>query len=101
MYSMTKWVDIITNLLDSERSATKIRNMIHDNCLLSPRKQWNTYQVDGDKVWNIVIMTDKGCVGRLQELGIYDVIRLYSYCEEIDYQRMRGTFPKNRHKKFG
>lgn len=53
MYSMTKWVDIITNLLDSERSATKIRNMIHDNCLLSPRKQWNTYQVDGNKVWGI------------------------------------------------
>lgn len=99
MLSMTKWIYVIKDLLKSKRTRSEIRGEILDKCLRSSQKNNGAYQVDDSKVWNYMIMRDEDCKKRLEELHIRDVFGVYSYYEEIEYKKMRATYPKKRRKK--
>lgn len=99
MLSLTKWIYIIKNLLESNLSNNKIREIILERCLLSKRKFLGSYQVNSQKIWDYIISKDKKCCMKLDKLNIKNVTELISYYEEIEYKKMRRTYPKNHHKR--
>lgn len=99
MLSMTTWIYVIKTLLKSEMKRNDIRNTIINKCLYSSKKFNGAYQVDGQKVWEHIIIEDYGCKKKIEELHISSVLGVYSYYEEISYKNMRATYPRNRRKR--
>lgn len=98
MISMTTWTHIITYHLESKQTRTSISEAMKELCLLSPKKIFNTYQVDSLKVWENIILRDPDCIRRLQELGIRNVLELESYYhsfeERVMWRSYRSSYKK-------
>lgn len=99
MLSLTKWQYIIKNLLKSKLTKNEIRSAILEKCLYSPHKFNGAYQVDEQKVFDLIICKDAECLVRMDELHIKDVFGVISYFEEIEYKNMRATYPSKRRRR--
>lgn len=99
MLSMTSWTWLIKTVLRSKRTRNSIRDEILENCTLKGKSIYGGYLLDDDKVWETVVMPDPDCRKRLEELHISGITGLESYYEQIQYSKMRGTFPHSHHKK--
>lgn len=99
MYGITTWVFIIRNMLHSDLKGTWVRSRILSSCLVSAQKVHGCYAVDQNKVWECIILKDRGCQRRLAELGITDIYGVLSYYEQQQYKEMRSTWPKKYFKK--
>lgn len=100
MLPLTKWQYVVKSLLKSELTRSEIRTAILTSCLLSPHKFNGAYQVDGQKVFDLIICKDANCRKTLDKLHISDLFGVLSYYEEITYKNMRATYP-SRHRKRG
>ena len=99
MISLTAWIYIIKTLLNSKLTRNRIREIILDKCLYSRKKVYGAYQVDPQKVWSYLIITDKSCYPKMEKLHIDSVYDIISYYEETEYKKMRYTYPRKHHKK--
>lgn len=96
MLSLTNWVYVIKTLLRSELTASEIREAILNDCLFTSDLFWGEYQVDGEKVYKMIICKDANCRKRCEELRISNVFEVLSYYEQVKYKQMRGTYPGKR-----
>lgn len=99
MLSLTNWQYVIKNLLRSQFTKNEIRTLILNQCLSSSQKLNGSYQVDDNKVFDLVICKDVRCLARMHELNISSVYGILSYYEEISYKNLRATYPKKRSKR--
>lgn len=99
MLSLTTWIWIIKTVLHSNLSKSRLRAIILEKCLLSQKKFHGAYRVDSQKIWDIVISNDENCCTKMKELNINSLSGLLSYYDEIQYKKMRRTYPRNRHRR--
>ena len=97
--NLTGWLYILKRVLKSKTPKKILREMILDNCLVTPEKVFGAYCVNSDDVWNNIVLKDKDMLSRLEELKFSRVEDLIAYYEEIQYKHMRATYPKRRHTK--
>ena len=98
MVSMTDWINMLKKI-GCRKSRKEIRDIIINECLFSDEKILGAYQVDGEAVWNRFIANDRICLKNATERRIKDAVGIESWLEEIKYQVMRSTYPRNHHKK--
>lgn len=101
MASLTAWQIIIKRILKSKQTQGKIRTTILEQCLYSEKKIDGAYQVDDNKVYEIIACKDEDCLRMMKELNIHDVIGLISCYEEFKYRTMMVAWPKKHWKKMG
>ena len=98
MVTMSDWIFTLKQL-GSKRTKTEIRSFIIEYCLISKEKIYGVYQVDSEKVWHYLVEMDSVCSKEAINKRLHNVIDVESWLDNIKYQQMRGTFPKNHHKK--
>lgn len=58
--NLEEWA-IGVKLAGSKKGKTYIKSVIKECCLLTPQKYMGAYQIDGEKVWDILIKNDLNC----------------------------------------
>ena len=81
---MEDWVCAV-KIAGSKKSKNEIRNKIKEECLFTEKKVFGTYQIDGRKVWQVLIISDPNCMSVIKEKNINDHIGLESKIEEMKY----------------
>ena len=94
MFSMTNWIYMLKTVFKSKYSQNELRNMIVSKCLSRPEKFLGAYCVDHQKVWDIVVKSDKKLFDNLLSQGIQGPTDVMSYYEEMQYRWMRSTYPR-------
>lgn len=98
MITLTKWLYILKHYLKCDIPRNDLRTKIINEC--SHGKIYNAYNVDNDLIWENIIIKNKKCRERLQELKLNDVMELESYYEEQEYHKMwleyRSIYRKNK-----
>lgn len=69
----------------SKRSKYEIKRIIKEQCLFSEKKVYGAYQIDGKKVWEILILSDPNCKQIIREKRFNDHIDIEAKIEEIKY----------------
>ncbi len=82
--NLADWIHAV-KIAGSKRNKYEIRKIIIEQCLFSQKKIYGAYQIDGNKVWNILILSDDNCRKVIQEKKINDHMDLESKIEEIKY----------------
>lgn len=82
---MEEWVCAV-KIAGSKKSKYKIRKTIKEECLFSKEKKYGAYQINGSKVWQVLIANDPDCTAIIKEKNINGHIGLESIIEEIKYR---------------
>ena len=82
--NLSEWTQAV-KIAGSKKSKYEIGKIIKERCLLTKQKIYGAYQIDGNKVWNILILPDENCQRVIHEKNIKDYIALESKIEEMKY----------------
>ena len=82
--NLKEWTEAV-KFLGSKRSKNSISKIIKEECLYATGKIYGTYQIDGNKVWDILIKDDLNCQQAIEEKKIYNAISLESKMEQLKY----------------
>lgn len=83
--NLEEWTCAV-KIAGSKKSKYLISKIIKEQCLYSPKKFYGAYQIDGNKVWDVLIKNDPDCQKVLEQKRIIDSISLESKIEEIKYR---------------
>ena len=94
--NMSNWIYTIKTVLKCDRfTRNEIRNIICRECLVSDRKIFGSYVIDGQKVWDKIVVFDRGVMEKLQSLNIYDHIGIESLYSSIMQHKYRIIKTRN------
>ena len=82
--NLEEWTCAV-KIAGSKKSKYLISKIIKEECLFTKKKLYGAYQIDGNKVWDILIQADPDCQKVIEEKKIYDAISLESKIEELKY----------------
>lgn len=82
--NLEEWVCAV-KIAESKKSKYIIRKTIKEECLFSKEKKYGAYQINGSKVWQVLIANDPDCMAVTKKKNIHDYIGLESKIEEIKY----------------
>ena len=82
--NLEEWTCAV-KIAGSKKSKYLISKIIKEQCLITQKKLYGAYQIDGKKVWDVLIKDDPNCQNTLKEKRISDVISLESKIEEMKY----------------
>lgn len=82
--NLEEWTCAV-KIAGSKKSKNQISKIIKEKCLCSQKKLYGAYQIDGNKVWDILIKDDLNCKKVIEEKKIYNSISLESKIEELKY----------------
>ena len=75
--NLEEWTCAV-KIAGSKKSKYLIAKIIKEQCLVTQKKLYGAYQIDGKKVWDVLIKDDPNCQNTLKEKRINDVISLES-----------------------
>ena len=82
--NLEEWACAV-QIAGSKRNRSDIKNIIKAECLLSAKKVHGAYQIDGRKVWEVLIQADASCHKVIREKNIKDHMDLESIIEQKKY----------------
>lgn len=82
--NLEEWTCAV-KIAGSKKSKYLIAKIIKEQCLITQKKLYGAYQIDGKKVWDVLIKDDPNCQNTLKEKRINDVISLESKIEKMKY----------------
>lgn len=82
--NLEEWTCAV-KIAGSKKSKYLISKIIKEQCLITKKKLYGAYQIDGRKVWDVLIKDDPNCQNVLKEKRINDSIALESKIEEMKY----------------
>lgn len=85
MMGLTAWTEMVFYTLGSRKSKNSISEKIKACCLIREKKFLGSYLVDGEAVWNNIILKDPDCLRIIKEKNFKDYIALESLYEERCY----------------
>lgn len=91
--NLEEWTCAV-KIAGSKKSKYLISKTIKEQCLYTEKKLYGAYQIDGNKVWDVLIKDDPNCKKVIEEKKIYDAISLESKIEELKY---RSFWSNNKH----
>jgi len=98
--TLTAWIETLVYLLHSKQSKKKLTEKIQSDCLLSEGTFFGSYQIDGEAVWNKIILNDPDCVLAIKEKRLDNYIYVESLYEENKYKKFwaanRTAYKKTR-----
>lgn len=98
--TMSNWIYTMKTILKCKKwSASAMRKIILEECLLSNRLVFGAYVVDDKKVWDRIVVHDGEVMRALHNLNIYDHIGVQSLCFSVLEQKVRVLKTKSRSKR--
>ena len=89
--NLEEWTCAV-KIAGSKKSKYLISKIIKEQCLIIQKKLYGAYQIDGRKVWDVLIKDDSNCQNVLKEKRINDAIALESKIEEMKYHSFWSDF---------
>jgi hypothetical protein len=83
--NLEEWVYAV-KYAGSKKSKYNIRKIIKEQCLFSNKKIYGAYQIDGDKVWKLLIENDENCKSVIHSKNVHNYIDLESYIDQVKYR---------------
>lgn len=83
--NLEEWTCAV-KIAGSKKNKYLISKIIKEECLYTQKKLYGAYQIDGNRVWDILIKDDPNCKKVIEEKNIHDAISLESKIEELKYR---------------
>jgi len=88
--TMSNWIYTLKTILKCKRfTSNRMREIILEECLVCKQPVFGAYVVDGQKVWENVVVHDLEVMKRLRCMNIYDHIGMEGLCYSVLEQKMR------------
>ena len=84
--NLEDWTSMVKRI-GSQKTRSEIKNIIKSECLFSQKRIMGAYQINGDAVWNRLIICDTACQEGLKENRIKGWIDMESWAAQIKHQK--------------
>ena len=83
--NLEEWTCAV-KIAGSKKSKYLISKIIKEQCLITQKKLYGAYQIDGRKVWDVLIKDDPNCQNVLKESkrSIVNILKSVSNSGKID-----------------